>query len=184
MKMKAIAKPLALTLTLLASNVASAKYFFEPHAAFIVSGKGDSTGSESYTGPAYGAKFGYYQKEFGFNYGLDFTRSSYSYSNENSTSITFTRNEVGIFGGYNSQNKYRLWAGLYYASVSFDSDASYKGHTFEFGFGYAVAPKVSLNAYYRMPSYTKAKIGGTSSDLEPSQDFSEIVVGVSFPLEM
>lgn len=183
-KTKATYKILALALIALSANEASAKMFFEPHGAFIVSGSSDESGSQKYTGPMYGAKFGYYEKEFGLNYGVDITRTSYTYASDTVASTTFTRNDFGVFLGYNSQNYYRLWAAGYYTSTSYGSDSSLRGQTYEFGFGYKVSPKVSLNAYYRMPTFTKAKINGTSTDLNPKQANAEIALGVSFPLEL
>lgn len=185
--MKANLKYIILCLTLFIATDVSAKYFVEPHGAFIISGSSDAPDTPdapSYSGPSFGAKLGYYQKEFGFNYGLDFTHSSYTYATRDTASATYSRNDIGLFLGYNSQNKYRLWGGVYYAKLTLSGSDYYNGHGFEIGFGYAVAPKVSLNIYYKLPTYTNSNMGGNSQKLNPAQSDSEIAVGVSFPLEM
>jgi len=160
-----------------------AKYFVEPHGAFILSGSSSSS-SSSYTGPTYGAKFGYYEKEYGFNYGVDLTRSTYSYASQTSASAQFTKNDLGVFLGYNSQNRYRFWLGGYYTKSTVGSDYNSTGHTYEFGAGYSVSQKVSLNAYYRLPTFTKYTSSGKTYNISSSGSLSEIAVGVSFPLEM
>ncbi len=162
----------------------SAKNFVEPHAAYIVTGSGDDESAPSYSGPSIGLKIGYYQKEFGFNFGVDFTRSTYTYSTKESASAKYSRNDMGLFGGYNSQNKYRFWAGLFYTKLALSGSDYNSGYGFEIGGGYSVAPKVSLNLYYKMPTYTNSNISGTSQKIEPSLTDTEIALGISFPLEI
>ncbi len=182
--MKSPFKSLFFASLLLISQNSFAKYFVEPHGAFILSGSNSASSASSYTGPAYGIKVGYYEKEFGFNYGADLTRSTYSYSSQTSSSAQFTKNDLGVFFGYNSQNRYRFWAGGYYTKSSVGSNYYTSGHTYEFGAGYSVSAKVSLNAYYRLPNFTKYTSNGTATTLSPAQSYSEMAVGVSFPLEM
>ncbi len=176
-----------LCLSLLTFSLSShAKYFIEPHLGYIVSGSSDQTGAETYSGPSLGIKLGGREKEVGFNYGFDFNHSSYTYaSGGGGSSSSSKRNDFGVFLGYNSSNPYRIWAGGYYTRLSLGSgDDYYSGYTFEFGGGYLVSSKVSLNAYYRLPTFNKSSIGGTSQTLSPAISNHEFVIGVSFPLEM
>ncbi len=168
---------------LLISPEIFAKYFVEPHGAFIISGSNNSSTS-TYSGPAYGVKVGYYEKEFGFNFGADLTHSSYNYINQTSTSAQFSKNDYGVFLGFNSQNRYRFWLSGYLTKSSVGNNYTSSGQTYEFGAGYSVSPKVSLNAYYRLPSFSKYTSNGADYNLGSSDDYSEISVGVSFPLEM
>ncbi len=170
-------------LILFSQSVAFAKYFFEPHAAFILSGSSNIANAPTYSGPTYGAKLGFYQKSFGFNWGLDYSHASYTYSSGVVSSPSYSRNDTGIFLGFNSANQYRLWSQISYTKESILSDYV-SGRTLEFGFGYAISEKISLNALYRLPSYTNSYSNGAKTTLSPTIEYHELSAGISFPLEL
>ncbi|AUN98112.1 hypothetical protein DOM21_10705 [Bacteriovorax stolpii] len=184
-------KKLALVLgvVFLSAQTASASLLIEPHIGYNLSGSGDAGGVEyDYNGPQLGARIGW--QNLGLMLGLDYTRSSYEQEAKNSAGTVktdMTRNEIGVFAGYNFPILLRAW-GAYYFSNTTKSDNSintkHKGNTKELGVGFTGLPFLSLNLMYRMVNFDEYESSAGSGSLNPERDFKEIVLGVSLPLTL
>lgn len=174
----------------LMANTASASLLIEPHVGYNLNASGNTTENSvaheySYKGGEYGARLGY--QVLGFMAGLDYTHSSMSLDDVTVSGTnyggSYDRNEVGIFVGYNLPILLRGWGAYYFKSkAEKDSSNYFKGNTFELGLGFTALPFLSLNAMYRIVSWSQHQYGATSVD--PSLTTNEIVIGVSLPLNI
>ena len=166
-------------------NTASASLLIEPHVAFNLNGSGEGSVNSishkyEYNGPQYGARLGL--QFLGLMAGVDYTRSSFDMEDKFSgTGVTdsFSRNETGVFVGYNFPILVRAW-GTYYFSNDAKNDRGdkYSGNTKELGVGFTALPLLSINVMYRMVTWDEINSVKISDDINAN----EIVVGVSLPL--
>lgn len=158
-----------------------ANVLIEPHIAYNIYGNADyNTFKTKFNGTQYGARFG--SQYLGFMGGLDFTHSAYtskSTSMAGNTSADVSRNQYGIFAGYNMPLFLRTWLGYYFLDKSSGSSNSWnKGNGLELGIGFTALPFLSLNLEYRTSTYTTSNAG----PLSPSFKTKEIVLGLSAPM--
>lgn len=170
----------------LSAGAAQASLLIEPHLGFNVHGGGDVGATEyDYNGAQLGLRLGY--QNLGFMGGLDLTHSNFDLEGETNgvkTTSEMSRNEWGVFVGYNLPILLRAW-GAYYFSNTTKNDATsaeYSGNTKELGIGFTGLPFLSLNLMYRMVTYDELKVGSVKTD--PDMDFKEIVLGVSLPFTL
>lgn len=170
------------------SGTASASLLLEPHLGYNISGSGDQGSTErDYNGSQYGLRVGY--QNLGLMVGLDYTKSNATMKSTTAGSTSkedISRNEWGLFAGYNLPILFRAWAAYYFSNnMKFKvSGTEYKGDTKELGVGFTGLPFLSLNLMYRMVNYDESESGSTTSKLNPDMDANEIVLGVSVPLTL
>lgn len=179
---------LVIGLALGVSHNASASLLLEPHLGLNISGTGDQGSTEyDYNGAQYGLRVGY--QNLGFMAGLDYTKSSYELESKTAgvtSNNDVSRNEWGLFAGYNFPILVRAW-GAYYFSNTMEFDATgteYSGSTKELGVGFTGLPFLSVNLMYRMVTYDESKTGSVESAINPEFDAKEIVLGVSLPFTL
>ena len=145
------------------SSAGHAGILIEPHIGYNVSGSTSSksitvsnataTYSDSYHGPQYGARLGY--QFLGVMGGLSYNHASYTLDEVNasvSSSVKSTRNDLGLFVGFNAPVLLRAWI-AYSFSVKQNHSASGnydKGSATELGLGFTGLPFLSLNLEYKM----------------------------------
>lgn len=175
---------------ILMGNTASASLLVEPHIGYNLHASDKSTENGighdySYNGAEYGARVGF--QNFGFMGGLDYTHSGMTLDDTPTSGAnaggTYNRNEIGIFAGYNLPILLRAWGAYYFKSkAEKDSNNYFKGNTFEVGVGFTALPFLSLNAVYRIVSWSEHNFNGSTYD--PKTTMNEIVIGVSLPLNL
>jgi hypothetical protein len=172
-------------MTALTSITANANFLIEPHIGYNISGTGSTSGVDyKYTNPELGLRLG--GQYLGLMAGLDYTASSYTWTQTPGGDDKFDRSEFGMFVGYNLPIMLRFWGAYYFANTATDSNSSgrtgvgakYKGTTKELGVGFSAIPLLSLNLMLRNIVYDTKPI--TSSDISNN----EIVLGVSFPFTL
>ena len=191
------------------SQLAQASFLIEPHFGYNLSGSGTTgsgtTASEfKYTGVQYGLRAGY--QYLGFMGGLAYNRSNYVWKLSTSQLTptintnyedSFTRNEVGLFLGYQFPIFFRLWGAYYFTNTAEDVDTThstisiagampdlyptgyqFKGNTKELGIGYTGLPFVSINLSFRNVVHDNTTTGavGISNN--------EFVLGISAPFSV
>jgi hypothetical protein len=181
-KIKLIGPILGLALL---ANTASASLLIEPHLGYNLHASGDASSHEySYNGAEVGARVGFQQ--LGLMGGLDFTHSAMNLDDKfagATRNSDYSRNEVGLFVGYNFPILVRAWGAYYFKSkAKADSGDYLKGNTFELGAGFTALPFLSLNVMYRMVSWDERSYSGVVTN--PSLKTNEIVLGVSLPLNL
>ncbi len=170
------------------SNTASASLLLEPHLGYNISGTGDQGSTEyDYNGAQYGLRVGY--QNLGVMVGFDYTKSSAELETKTAAATTkddVSRNEFGIFAGYNAPILLRAWAAYYFSNtMEFDrTGTEYKGNTKELGVGFTGLPFLSLNLMYRIVNFDEFKTGAVEGNLNPDIDTKEIVLGVSLPFTL
>ncbi len=182
-----------LILAVLTSMTANASMLIEPHLGFNVSGGGTTSGTEfTYQGSQYGLRFG--GQYLGLMAGLDFNRSSYTWKRQSlangTTNDEFSRNELGLFAGYNLPILLRAWVAYYFTNTATDESSGgytadgdkYKGNTFELGVGYTALPFLSLNMAYRNVRIDTQELAIASKKLGSNISNHEFVLGVSTPI--
>lgn len=163
-------------------NTASASLLIEPHLAYNLSGSGSGWNNHEYdyNGPQFGARLGY--QGLGLMTGLDYTRSSYDQKDKSlgvTVTESMTRNELGIFVGYNFPIMLRAWGTYYFTNTSENAaGAEYSGNTKELGVGFTALPLLSINLMYRMVTFDEVNSISLNDDI----NISEISLGVSLPL--
>lgn len=162
---------------------ANASVIIEPHIAYNIYGNADyNTFKTKFNGTQYGSRFG--SQYLGFMGGLDFTHSSYtskSTSMAGQTSADVSRNQYGIFAGYNLPIFLRAWLVYYFFDKSSGSNNSWnKGNGLELGIGFTVLPSLNLNIAYRTSTYTSSNAG----PLNPAFKTKEIILGLSTPINL
>lgn len=173
----------------MSAQSASAALLIEPHVGFNLHGSGESGSTDySYNGAQLGARIGY--QNLGLMAGMDFTHSGFeleSKTNGSKSTTDMTRNELGVFVGYNFPVLIRAW-GAYYFTNTMKADntteTKYKGNTKELGVGFTGLPFLSINLMYRMVTHDEYESNISSGSLNPDLDFKEIVLGVSLPLTL
>lgn len=183
-------KTVALALSIVVLPVAKASLLIEPHVGFNVSGSGTNDGADdSYNGGQLGLKLGY--QTMGFMLGLDYTKSSFeleSKDNSGTTKTDMSRNEIGVFAGYDFPVLARVWAGYYFSNTTKIDNTSDEltGNTKELGVGFKMLPlvltSVNLNFIYRMVDLDEYNSGGVKSKVDLS--YKEFVVGISLPFTL
>ena len=191
MKLNSFTKVTALALSMaILPVVAKASLLIEPHIGYNLSGKGTNDGvKDTYNGGQYGLKLGY--QTMGFMLGLDYTKSSFELESEDSLGTAKTdmsRNEIGVFAGYDFPVLARVWAGYYFANTTKIDNTSDEltGTTKEIGVGFKMLPliltSVNLNFIYRMVDLDEANVGGVKSKIDLSH--KEYVIGISLPFTL
>lgn len=190
MKLTSFTKVMALALSIAVLPVAKASLLIEPHVGFNVSGSGTNDGVEhSYNGGQYGLKLGY--QTMGFMLGLDYTKSSFELESKFQGATDkedVSRNEIGVFAGYDFPVLARAWVGYYFSNTSkFDNSSDeLTGTTKEIGVGFKMLPlvltSVNLNFIYRMVDLDELNSGGVKSKVDLSH--KEFVIGLSLPFTL
>lgn len=185
------------------AGTAKAGILIEPYLGFSLAGSGDTTFGtskydHSYSTPTIGGRLGY--SMLGFMGGIDYSMQSFDLESEVG-STTFkdgvSKNQLGIFVGYNLPILLRVW-GTYYLSSKVEGDdantaSNFIDSRYEFsdGGGYALGagftglPFVSVNLEYRTIEYDKAELSGANiTNYNEKMDLSEILLSVSLPLDL
>ncbi len=179
---------LVLLTGVMAPKTASAALLLEPHIGYNLSGSGDAGATEyDYNGPQLGARIGW--QNLGLMVGMDFTHSSFDLEAESSagkTKTDMTRNELGLFAGYNFPILVRAWGAYYFTNTmkGGSPEVKYKGNTKELGVGFTGLPFLSINLMYRMVNHDEFESSAGNGSLNPDLDFNEIVLGVSLPFTL
>ena len=174
---------------------ANALLLLEPHLGYTLVGTGESSATPAtmikHNGFQYGLRTGAMYN--GFMGGLDFTHSSFDqltsgYSNN------FSRNEMGLFVGYNFPILIRVWTTYNFSynqeanssSSLITSGSKYKGHSIELGAGYSGFPYVSLNAALRMITLDELTTPSATTSLSGDLEINgrEFVLSVSAPFNL
>lgn len=168
---------------LIGSSCVTANLLLEPHVGYNIYGNADyNTFKTNFNGTQFGARLG--EQYLGFMGGLDFTYSLYtskSTSLAGNSTANVSRNQYGIFAGYNMPMFLRCWLSYYLLDKSTGSTNSWnKGSAIEFGVGFTLLPFLSLNFEYRTSNYTSSN-AGTFSPIFKSK---EIVMGISAPITL
>lgn len=169
----------------LTSYSANASLLIEPHLGYNVTGDADyETNETKYNGPQYGARLGV--QSLGFMGGLDYTHSSFTYKTTGAADSKQKRDQLGLFVGYNFPVLVRAWVGYYFSDKTKDDDgSSTEGHGTEVGLGFTGLPFLSINLQYRMSTHdTGTSRSGAEAAINPEFETSEIVLGVSLPLNI
>ncbi|MDD4975066.1 MAG: hypothetical protein PHY93_11980 [Bacteriovorax sp.] len=175
-----------LVLTILTSS-AHASLLIEPHLGYNISGGGTTSGVEyKYTNPELGLRLG--GQILGLMAGLDYTFSSYTWTQSPGGDDKFDRGEVGLFVGYNFPILLRFWGAYYFSNTAKDTNstgktatgAEFKGNTKELGVGFTGIPFLSLNLMYRNVVFDSKPAVVTGGDISNH----EVVLGVSLPFTL
>jgi hypothetical protein len=176
-----------LVMTALSSITANASLLIEPHLGYNISGGGTTSGVEyKYTNPELGLRLG--GQFLGLMAGLDYTSSSYTWTQSPGGDDKFDRGELGLFVGYNLPILLRFWGAYYFTNTAKDTNSSgktpsgaeFKGNTKELGVGFTAIPFVSLNLMYRNVVYSTKPAVVTGGEISNH----EIVLGVSVPFTL
>lgn len=181
------------TVLSLGFSSANAGVLLEPYLGYkIASGdRAITTATEySFNTPTIGGRVGY--QFLGFMAGLDYSMSTGSFGLETKTLTTTTevnndQDQFGLFVGYNLPILFRVW-GTYFLSSNLeqaDGDEN-KGSGFALGAGFTGLPFVSLNLEIRSISYDEFydKSAGTTTTLNPTSDYTEVLLSVSMPIDL
>lgn len=176
-----------LAIAALTSITANASLLIEPHIGYNISGGGTTSGVEyKYTNPELGLRFG--GQYLGLMAGLDYTASTYTWTQTPGGDDKFDRGEIGVFVGYNLPILLRFWGAYYFSNTAKDQDSSgktpsgseFKGNTKELGVGFTALPFLSLNLIYRNVVFTSKPAAVSGGDISNH----EIVLGVSLPFTL
>lgn len=163
----------------------------EPHFGYVLSGNADrGTDKTKFNGPEYGARLG--AQKYGLMGGLDYTHSSFTYKTTAGSigNDDKKHDQVGAFIGYKFPILVRIWGTYYFydkttqTANGANENSGYwtKGHGSELGVGYTGLPFLSVNLQYRQTNHDTQS--GTNSSLNPTWKTSEVVLGISIPLNL
>ncbi len=172
----------ALAIAALTAVTANASLLIEPHLGYNIYGNADyQSASIKYNGAQYGARLG--GQYLGLMGGFDYTHSSFTYKTTGAADSDKTRNQFGVFVGYNLPVFVRAWFGYYFSDkLTTTSNSSWiKGNGTELGLGFTGIPFLSINLQYRMSTYDETSTGGA---LTPNAKPKEFVLGVSAPFTL
>ena len=186
---------------MLSLQMSYAGILIEPQLGYVLTGSysggitlngTSATVNHSYNGAEYGARLGY---EFlGVMGGLNYSHSSPSLDCKScSPSVTWSnsRNDIGIFAGYDAPLFIRAWLAYNFSSKSTATQTTtgstngdyLKGSSTELGLGFKFIPFISINLIYRMMNYTSENVSNvnyTVSGYKPTE--FELAVSAPFNL--
>lgn len=186
-----------LAIATFSSISACAGLLVEPHVGYnLHSSTTKETDKIDYNGVQYGARLGV--QSFGFIGGIDYTHSNYTATTKPASGTSDKderkRDELGVFAGYKFPVLVRAWVGYNFLAKETQTKLGptsgtkvgeyYKGHSTEFGVGFTGLPFVSVNLSYKMLSYDKQNDTVKTTALNPKFEPKEIVLGVSFPINL
>ncbi|WP_127717610.1 outer membrane beta-barrel protein [Halobacteriovorax sp. HLS] len=197
-------KSAGLFLVLLLSTQSHAGFLVEPLIGYgFGSGEyarsGITTRESSENGVQFGARLGY--QMLGLMGGLEFRKSSGSYSFDGPTSLNlanqtdadYSGTEFGAFVGYNLPILLRAYIG-YTFSTKWELDGNswrggngdeLSGNTTTLGVGFTGLPFVSLNLEYRMTSFDKwTDVSDNNNKITVDETNNQIVLGASIPFDL
>ncbi|MDO9181378.1 MAG: hypothetical protein Q7U04_03175 [Bacteriovorax sp.] len=176
-----------LAIAALTSITATASILIEPHLGYNISGSGTTSGVDyKYSNPELGLRLG--GQFLGFMAGVDYTSSSYTWTQSPGGDDKFDRGEFGLFVGYNLPILLRFWGAYYFSNTATDqsssgktaSGAKFEGTTKELGVGFTALPFLSLNIMYRNVVLDTKPSNVTGADISNN----EYVIGVSLPFTL
>jgi hypothetical protein len=187
-----IIKLIFFTFIISISFSANAILHVEPHLGYALLGIGQDENVPAktlqYNGAQYGLKLG--AQYLNGMAGIDFNHSSFDQLTNGYTN-DFSRNEFGMFAGYNFPAIARIWITYFFSSTSTANSSSdliasgdkYEGYAMEIGGGYNGLPYVSLNLAIRFVTLNEFITSSSTTKLSGSNEINnhELVFSVSSP---
>lgn len=195
-------KKLLLAVTMLFATSSFAGILIEPQlgyslgggysGSYTISGVGSANTNFTYSGVSLGGRLGYQMLGLmtGLNYAMTSGTSTCKSCSPN-VDVDYSKNDLGVFVGYNFPILLRAWVAYNFSSKmtfnqnvgSFHDGDYYKGKSTEIGVGFTGFPFLSINAIYRMHDLDESKSGSstyTLSGLKPT----DITLAVSAPFNL